>query len=192
MRLKRAPASTSPTRDAYLDLKTRVQNKLLAEMDPSMDVSKTDEVRATIEGLYDTVLAEENIILSRVERQRLFEQIVAEILGFGPIEPFLADETITEVMVNGPKNIYIERGGKIVRTTAQFESNDHVMRIIDRMVAPLGRLIDEAQPYVDARAAVPAERVKDPAAPAHHDRTVCHGDAVCGQHVAAGGQVEAG
>jgi pilus assembly protein CpaF len=151
MRLKRAPASTSPTRDAYLDLKTRVQNKLLAEMDPSMDVSKTDEVRATIEGLYDSVLAEENIILSRVERQRLFEQIVAEILGFGPIEPFLADETITEVMVNGPKNIYIERGGKIVRTTAQFESNDHVMRIIDRIVAPLGRRIDEAQPYVDAR-----------------------------------------
>jgi pilus assembly protein CpaF len=151
MRLKRAPASTSPTRDAYLDLKTRVQNKLLAEMDPTMDVSKTDEVRATIEGLYDSVLAEENIILSRVERQRLFEQIVAEILGFGPIEPFLADETITEVMVNGPKNIYIERGGKIVRTTAQFESNDHVMRIIDRIVAPLGRRIDEAQPYVDAR-----------------------------------------
>src|SRR5512136_192305 len=151
MRLKRAPAATSPARDAYLDLKTRVQNKLLAEMDPSMDVSKTDEVRATIEGLYDSVLAEENIILSRVERQRLFEQIVAEILGFGPIEPFLNDESITEIMVNGPKNIYIERGGKVVRTTAQFESNDHVMRIIDRIVAPLGRRIDEAQPYVDAR-----------------------------------------
>jgi pilus assembly protein CpaF len=138
-------------RDAYLDLKTRVQNKLLAEMDPSLDVTKTDEVRATIENLYDAVLAEENIILSRVERQRLFEQIVAEILGFGPIEPFLADETITEIMVNGPKNIYIERGGKVIRTTAQFESNDHVMRIIDRIVAPLGRRIDEAQPYVDAR-----------------------------------------
>src|SRR5512137_2227082 len=151
MRLKRAPATTSPARDAYLDLKTRVQNKLLAEMDPSMDVSKTDEVRVTIEGLYDSVLAEENIILSRVERQRLFEQIVAEILGFGPIEPFLADETMTEVMVNGPKNIYIERAGKVVRTTAQFETNEHVMRIIDRIVAPLGRRIDEAQPYVDAR-----------------------------------------
>ena len=151
MRLKRPPAATSPVRDAYLDLKTRVQNKLLAEMDPSLDVSKTDEVRSTIENLYDAVLAEENIILSRVERQRLFEQIVAEILGFGPIEPFLADETITEIMVNGPKNIYVERKGKVERTTAQFESNDHVMRIIDRIVAPLGRRIDEAQPYVDAR-----------------------------------------
>jgi pilus assembly protein CpaF len=151
MRLKRAPSAASPVRDAYLDLKTRVQNKLLAEMDPSLDVSKTEEVRSTIENLYDAVLAEENIILSRVERQRLFEQIVAEILGFGPIEPFLADETITEIMVNGPKNIYIERRGKIERTPAQFESNDHVMRIIDRIVAPLGRRIDEAQPYVDAR-----------------------------------------
>ena len=151
MRLKRAPAAASPVRDAYLDLKTRVQNKLLAEMDPSLDVTKTDEVRAMIENLYDAVLADENIILSRVERQRLFEQIVAEILGFGPIEPFLADDTVTEIMVNGPKNIYVERGGKISRTNAQFESNDHVMRIIDRIVAPLGRRIDEAQPYVDAR-----------------------------------------
>ena len=151
MRLRRAPATTSPARDAYLDLKTRVQNKLLAEMDQSMDVSKTDEVRSTIENLYDAVLGEENIILSRVERQRLFEQIVAEILGFGPLEPYLADETITEIMVNGPKNIYIERYGRLERTTAQFESNDHVMRIIDRIVAPLGRRIDEASPYVDAR-----------------------------------------
>ncbi len=151
MRLKRAPATASPVRDAYLDLKTRVQNKLLAEMDPSLDVTKTDEVRAMIENLYDAVLADENIILSRVERQRLFEQIVAEILGFGPIEPFLADDTVTEIMVNGPKNVYVERGGKISRTNAQFESNDHVMRIIDRIVAPLGRRIDEAQPYVDAR-----------------------------------------
>lgn len=151
MRLRRAPAAVSPVRDAYLDLKTRVQNKLLAEMDPSLDVSKTDEVRSTIENLYDSILAEENIILSRVERTRLFEQIVAEILGFGPLEPFLADETISEIMVNGPKNIYIERHGRLEHTNAQFESNDHVMRIIDRIVAPLGRRIDEASPYVDAR-----------------------------------------
>lgn len=151
MRMRRAPASASPGRDAYMDLKTRVQNKLLAEMDPSIDVSKTDEVRATIETLYDSVLADENIILNRVERQRLFEQIAAEILGFGPLEPFLSDETISEIMVNGPKNIYVERKGRLERTNVQFESNDHVMRIIDRIVAPLGRRIDESSPYVDAR-----------------------------------------
>jgi len=151
MRMRRPTVAASPTRDAYLDLKTRVQNKLLSEMDPSMDVTKTEEVRTAIEELYDSVLAEENIILSRIERTRLFEQIVAEILGFGPLEPLLADETITEVMVNGPRNIYIERKGRLERVNVQFETNEHVMRIIDRIVAPLGRRIDESSPYVDAR-----------------------------------------
>lgn len=138
-------------RDTYYDLKTRVQNKLLAELDPSMDVSQTAEVRRTIEELFESILTEEKIVLSRPERRRLFEQIVAEILGLGPIEPLLGDETITEVMVNGAKNIYIERNGKIYREPAAFESDDHLMRIIDRIVAPLGRRIDESSPYVDAR-----------------------------------------
>jgi pilus assembly protein CpaF len=138
-------------RETYFDLKTRVQNKLLAELDPSMDVSQTGEVRRTIEDLFENILAEERIVLSRPERRRLFEQIVAEILGLGPLEPLLADETITEIMVNGAKNIYIERGGKIYRQSETFESNDHLMRIIDRIVAPLGRRIDESSPYVDAR-----------------------------------------
>jgi len=138
-------------RDTYYDLKTRVQNKLLSELDPSMDVSQTMEVRRTIEELFENILGEERIVLSRPERRRLFEQIVAEILGLGPLEPLLADETITEVMVNGSKNIYIERGGKIFRQSASFESDDHLMRIIDRIVAPLGRRIDESSPYVDAR-----------------------------------------
>jgi pilus assembly protein CpaF len=149
MRVRRQPAS--PARDAYLDLKTRIQNKLISELDPTMDVSRTDEVRGTIEEMYRSILAEEHIVLSRVERQRLFEQIVAEILGFGPLEPFLADPTVSEIMANGAKNIYVERDGKVVRTNAVFESDDHLMRIIERIVAPLGRRIDESQPYVDAR-----------------------------------------
>jgi pilus assembly protein CpaF len=116
-----------------------------------MDVSKTDEVRGNIEELFDTVLSEEGIILSRAERQRLFEQIVAEILGFGPLEPLLRDPAITEIMVNGPKNVYVERAGKIERASVSFENDDHVMRIIDRIVAPLGRRVDESSPTVDAR-----------------------------------------
>ncbi len=138
-------------RDTYFDLKTRVQNKLLSELDPSMDISQTAEVRRTIEELFENILAEERIVLSRPERRRLFEQIVAEILGLGPLEPLLHDETITEIMVNGAKNIFIERGGKIFRQTVTFENDDHLMRIIDRIVAPLGRRIDESSPYVDAR-----------------------------------------
>jgi len=143
--------TVAPARDAYLDLKRRIQDRLLAELDPTMDISHTDEVRRTIEEMYDTILAQESIILSRAERQRLFEQIVAEILGFGPIEPLLADETITEIMVNGPDRIYIERKGKLEKVNAAFESDEHLMRIIDRIVAPLGRRIDESSPYVDAR-----------------------------------------
>ena len=80
-----------------MDLKTRVQNRLITEMDPSMDVSRTNEVRATIKEMYEAILQEESIILGRKERDALFEQIVAEILGLGPLEPLLADETITEV-----------------------------------------------------------------------------------------------
>jgi pilus assembly protein CpaF len=142
---------TSPQAGSYFDLKTRVQNKLLSELDPSMDITRTEEVRRTIQDLFEQILAEENIVLSRPERARLFEQIAAEILGLGPLQPLLEDDTITEVMVNGSKNIYIERKGKIHRVPVTFENNDHVMRIIDRIVAPLGRRIDESSPYVDAR-----------------------------------------
>lgn len=146
-----APPGVSSQRDTYIDLKTRVQNRLLAELDPSMDISKVNEVRSTIQELFEQILAEENIVLSRPERHRLFEQISAEILGLGPLQPLLEDESITEIMVNGAKNIYVERDGKISRVSFSFESDEHVMRIIDRIVAPLGRRIDEASPYVDAR-----------------------------------------
>jgi pilus assembly protein CpaF len=151
MRVRRQPAS--PARDAYMDLKSRIQGKLIADLDPTMDVTKTDEVRRTIEEMYNNILSEEHIVLSRSERQRLFEQIVAEILGLGPLEPYLADPTITEIMVNGAKNVYLERSGRIVRANLVFESDEHLMRIIERIVAPLGRRIDESSPYVDARLA---------------------------------------
>ena len=149
LRVRRQSASAS--RDAHSDIKTRVQNQLIAELDPKMDMSRTDEVRGTIEELFDQILAEENLVLSRAERQRLFETIVAEILGYGPIEPLLADDSVTEIMVNGAKQIYVERSGKLQQTNLVFENDDHAMRIIDRIVAPLGRRVDESSPYVDAR-----------------------------------------
>src|SRR5512136_2051401 len=149
---RRVAAPVAPkTQDTYQDLKTRVQNKLLAGLDPQMDVTRVNDVRRTIQELFEQILNEENIVLSRPERARLFEQIAAEILGLGPLQPLLEDETITEVMVNGAKNVYIERKGKVLRVPVTFENNDHVMRIIDRIVAPLGRRIDESSPYVDAR-----------------------------------------
>ena len=149
---RRVAAPTTPAQqDTYQDLKTRVQNKLLSSLDPNTDVTKTIEVRKTILELFEQILSEENIVLSRPERARLFEQISAEILGLGPIQPLLEDDTITEIMVNGAKNVYIERNGKIFRVPVAFESHAHVLRIMERIVAPLGRRIDELSPYVDAR-----------------------------------------
>lgn len=139
-----------PTAGSHADLKSRVQTKLLSELDPSMD-TRSAQFRATIEELFTTILAEENIVMSRAERSSLFDAIIAEILGFGPLEPLLADDTITEIMVNGPKNVFIEQKGNLSRASVTFENEDHVMRVIDRIVAPLGRRIDESSPYVDAR-----------------------------------------
>lgn len=145
------PIGSSSRQDNYQDLKTRVQNKLIANLDLNYDVTKVAEVRRTIQELFEQILNEENIVLSRPERSRLFEHIAAEILGFGPLEPLLADESITEIMVNGARNIYVERRGKITRVPLVFENNDHVLRIIERIVSPLGRRVDESSPYVDAR-----------------------------------------
>jgi pilus assembly protein CpaF len=137
--------------NSYMDLKVRVQNKLLSELDQSMDVNQKAQVRTHIEELFNSILADESLVLSRNERQRLFEAIVADILGFGPLEILLADDTVTEIMVNGPKNVFIEQKGMITRAPVTFDDEEHVMRIIDRIVAPLGRRIDESSPIVDAR-----------------------------------------
>ncbi len=150
LRVKRASPSPG-SRDAFVDLKNRIQQKLIAELDPSIDISQTSEVRSTIQEMFETMLVEEQIVLSRNEKRVLFEQIVAEILGFGPLEKYLSVDGITEIMVNGPRQVYIERDGKLQRVNALFEDDEHLMRIIDRIVAPLGRRIDEGSPMVDAR-----------------------------------------
>jgi pilus assembly protein CpaF len=136
---------------ATLELKARVQGRLISELDPKLDLTNTMRVRRQVEEIFNSILDSESIVLSRAERQRMFEAICADILGFGPLEPLLQDENISEVMVNGPRNIYVERRGKLERTHVAFSNDEHVLRIIDRIVAPLGRRIDESSPMVDAR-----------------------------------------
>lgn len=147
-----APPDLPPTRN-YMELKTRVQDKLIAELDPKMDLSNTVEVSRNLEEVFNSILESENIILTRTERLRLFETISADILGFGPIEPLLRDDSVTEILVNGPKQIYVERGGKLLKALETFQNDAHVMRVIDRIIAPLGRRCDESSPMVDARLA---------------------------------------
>lgn len=136
--------------DAYM-IRDRVQRRLLAEADGEIDVSHTPQMKQMIEILFNRVLAEENLLYTRNVRTAMLDWVLADILGYGPLEPMLQDSTITEVMVNGPDNVYIERHGKVERTRVTFENDAHLMRIIDRIVAPLGRRVDESSPMVDAR-----------------------------------------
>lgn len=135
----------------FIDLKIRVQNKLISELDPKLDLANTGRVRKEVEEVFNTVLDSESVVLSRVERIRMFESIAADIMGYGPLEELLAQDDITEIMVNGPRRIYVERKGKLEKSNIFFNGDEHVMRIIDRIVAPLGRRIDESSPMVDAR-----------------------------------------
>lgn len=98
-----------------------------------------------------STLERDAVFLPFSERQIIANELMDEVLGFGPIEPLLREESITEVMVNGPKRVYVERGGKIYLTDVMFRDDDHVMHIIDKIVSPLGRRVDESSPYVDAR-----------------------------------------
>ncbi|MDE3091240.1 MAG: CpaF family protein, partial [Chloroflexota bacterium] len=148
LRRRQAPV---PAHDAYAELKSRVQQKIVADLDPKLDLSKQDQVRRNIESMFNDFLAQEDVVLARADRTRLFEEVLAEVLGLGPLEKLLNDPTVDEIMVNGPRSIYIERRGKIERVGITFESEAHVSRIIDRIVSPLGRRVDEGSPYVDAR-----------------------------------------
>jgi len=140
-----------PSRAVSRELKNRVQAKVIAELDPKSDLSDESQMRHSIQLLFDQTLEQEGIVMTRGERQKLFEEVHAEIQGFGPIEPLLQDPSVSEIMVNGPKLVYVERQGKLIKTGVEFENDEHVLRIIDRIVSPLGRHIDESSPMVDAR-----------------------------------------
>ncbi len=142
-----------PARESFREAKFRVQNRLINELDPKLDLTNQVEVRRQIEELFGKIADEEGLALTRAERVRMLEQITDEILGLGPLEPLLRDETITEVMVNGPQQVYIEREGRLELTNVTFQNDEHVMKIIQRIIAPIGRRVDESSPMVDARLA---------------------------------------
>jgi pilus assembly protein CpaF len=149
IRQRQTPA---PPQDKMVELRGHLLTRIIADLDPKLDIARSDELRRSIEELFNRFLAEEpDVVLGRVERAKLLTQLTAEIMGLGPLEPLLNDNSIDEIMVNGPSMIYIERHGKIERVPARFDSDTHVNRIIDRIVAPLGRRVDEGQPFVDAR-----------------------------------------
>jgi pilus assembly protein CpaF len=135
------------------ELKGKVQERLVAELE-RRKISPTEErqVRTITDDIFQEVLLEtQGVTLSRAEKSLLLDVILAEILGYGPLEILLRDETVTEVMINGPKSVYVERKGKLVKSEVKFKDDQHLMRIIERIVSPIGRRVDESSPMVDAR-----------------------------------------
>ncbi|MGY1741093.1 MULTISPECIES: CpaF family protein [unclassified Blastococcus] len=144
-----------PVTDALARLKDRVAKALFERMgsrlsDPSLS---EEQLRALVLRELDEVVEEERVPLSADERGRLTAELADDVLGLGPLQRLLDDDTVSEIMVNGPETVYVEQSGRLVRTAARFTSEEHLRRVIDRIVSRVGRRIDESSPLVDARLA---------------------------------------
>ncbi|BCM92142.1 putative conjugal transfer protein [Abditibacteriota bacterium] len=136
----------------YSQLRERIQQRLLREFEGNAAaLANPDRLRGQVEEMIGLVIAEEKVVVSRAERASLVMDLLNEIVGLGPIEPLLNDPEVDEVMVNGPFQIYVERKGKLEIAPQRFRDNNHVMQVIERIVAPLGRRVDEKSPMVDGR-----------------------------------------
>ena len=154
-----ASASNSQTRaeseheNTYGLLRERVHIRLLAEVNP--DGGRTDQaiVLRSLERIFNEQVIEMGLPLSRTERAEFYSRLVADVTGLGPLDPLLQDDSITEILINGPNLVYIERAGRLEQSNVRFRTNEDLMRIIERIVTPIGRRIDESSPMVDARLA---------------------------------------
>ncbi len=146
------PARSEAHTDPYIELKLRIHNASIAKLGSELD--KLEEQRdqeQLVRAVVEEHLREEETPLSREERDRVIADIVDEVLGYGPLEGYLRDDEVTEIMVNGPHHVFVERRGKLEQVPAAFASDAHVMRIVDKIVSQVGRRIDESSPMVDAR-----------------------------------------
>jgi pilus assembly protein CpaF len=147
-----APRPGAPPRPGYLELKANVHRKLLNRLNLEA-LAQADRARAEseIRTLLGELLAEEQVPLALSEREVLFVELLDDVFGLGPIEPLLRDPSVSDILVNTYKNVYVERGGRLERVTATFQDDKHLMRVIDRIVSGVGRRVDDSSPMVDAR-----------------------------------------
>ena len=133
-------------------LKIRVHNRLLETLDVSkLDALEPAMVSGKVTQAINETLDEDGRLLTDLDRQRLITEIKNELLGLGPLEPLLHDDDITDILVNGHGQVYVEKFGKLHRTDVTFQDDQHLMLIIDRIVSQVGRRVDESSPMVDAR-----------------------------------------
>ena len=144
--------SEDPGQITFQEMKSRLHRALINRMDLSKLSSLTPEqVHAEVSRMAESVLAQEAMPLSSSERDRLVNDVQHELFGLGPLEPLLKDQTISDILVNSHRRIYIERRGKLELTNVTFKDDAHLMRVIERIVSSVGRRIDESSPMVDAR-----------------------------------------
>lgn len=149
-------AASDLPKDPYRELKTKIHNYLINELDLELLSNAEEEgsdaqLKEEIKESAKEVIEAEEAHISPGDKQKVIKEIINEIIGFGPINGVLNDPEVSEVMVNGPNQVYVERNGKLVLTDVKFRDDDHVVHIIEKIVAPLGRRIDESSPMVDAR-----------------------------------------
>ena len=139
--------------DPYSELKIKIQNRVIEELDIDFNEisDHNEELIKKIDYIVSKHIEEESLNMTNNQKKKIKEELLDEIIGFGPITGLLADSNVTEIMVNGPDHIYIERKGKLVLTDARFKNDNHVLHVIKKIVAPIGRRIDESSPMVDAR-----------------------------------------
>lgn len=147
-----APPRTRSSSNDFETLKELIHGKLVEKLDLTRlseleGDSLRREIRVVVEHLCDT----ENPLLNRSERERLVEEVLDEAFGFGPLELLLKEEGVADIMINGPKNVFLEKNGRIVKSEVTFRDNDHLLQILDRIVSKVGRRVDETSPMVDAR-----------------------------------------
>jgi pilus assembly protein CpaF len=140
----------SPQQAQFVKLKSKVHARLVEEMQDE-DSAEREDIVAKITELTNEILASSNTPMPRNERARLIESLINDVLGLGPLEQLLNDPEITEIMINGPRSIYIEQKGKLTLSNVSFETNGQLLQVIDRVVSSIGRRIDESSPMVDAR-----------------------------------------
>jgi len=144
-------AATRNTR-AYQELKSQMHMALLERIDlEAMESLTPESLRDELRGLVETLLQEQNVVVNEQERRNLVRDIQYEMLGLGPLEPLLADPTVSDILVNNSQQVYVERRGIIELTDVSFTDDSHLMKIIDKIVSRVGRRIDESSPMVDAR-----------------------------------------
>ncbi len=141
-------------RERLMEIKVELHKQLLDNLNLSaLETAPEKELRAEIQSIASEVLSEMNVVLNREERQTLNAELYDEVTGLGPLEPLLKDDTINDILVNGPKQIFVERAGKLSLTDVTFKDERHLLRIIDKIVSAVGRRVDESNPSVDARLA---------------------------------------